>query len=333
MKSCPTWFWPDAHALGYYRVQMSAADLEALTTHGWKQLEPAEHLLVLDDAQAMLTHGDDLPSGDVLELASRMRTGNRLELRNAGSVAQRADQLVPDDARPALRKWIVKTFGAQARKIGWMPGAHDSLDVALERASIVLTVAMTGRDPKLLASAVKLAAKWRDLPETARGPILAAAVLADPSIGKKLLAELPTIDDRREHEDVLAALTTTEDPDLAKALLDHLLDPKTDLMQEFWALRAIGHRPHYDQVQAFLDAHYDEVAPRMPQSARARMVRALTSSCDASKRDAIAAWAKQHIVPQVGGERTTAQAMEAMDQCIADKAALGPGIAAWLKKH
>ncbi|MCA9675833.1 MAG: M1 family metallopeptidase, partial [Myxococcales bacterium] len=326
---CPTWVLPDEGGDGYYRSEL---DLKALTRPKvWKQLTLAERRLVVGDAGAMIARGD-LDYAPLLALAPALKGSRVLDGAGPG-IAMGAWGVVGDDHRDQLRRWARDTFGKRARKLGWLPGKHDDLAIESTRGSLLWAAAFLGRDPALLAQAVKLAARWHDLPESVRGTVLSAAVLASPKVARALLAELPGLDDRRLHDDALQALAGTEDPEIAAALLDRLLDPATDLVQDFSTVNMLAHRPNLDQVDAFVVAHIDELAPRMPELTRAWLLYARTASCDAARRDEVATWAEAKIVPLPGGARVTAQGLEAMDQCIAQKAALGPGVDAWLDAH
>jgi alanyl aminopeptidase len=332
LDSCPTWVLPNASAVGYYHAGLDQAAFAALIGKGWKQLNEEEQDLVVNDGGAMIAHGD-LPADALLDLIPLLMKGSRLEMGEATGMVGGAWNVVDDATRPALEAYVRKTFGPRARKLGWMPSPKDTIDSDAERGDLVSTDAFIGRDPKLLASATKLAKKWQGLPAAVRGQIVAAAVLASPAFGKELLGQLDGITDRRLHEEAIGALSQTEDPELAKTLLARLLDPKHDLVQEQALMFGLPHVGMFDVVEQFIYDHYEEIAPRMAELTRAYAMFPLIRSCDASKRDTVAAWAKQHITPQPGGERTVAQALEGMDLCITQKAAQAPAINAWFAKH
>jgi hypothetical protein len=56
-------------------------------------------------------------------------------------------------------------------------------------------------------------------------------------------------------------------------------------------------------------------------------------SCDATRRDDQAAWLHATLDALPGGERKVNETIEAVDQCIAQRAHNGPLVAAWLKKQ
>src|SRR5262249_55287548 len=100
VKSCPTWILPNAHATAYFHLQPSPADFENASAHGWKQLTPAEHLLVLGEGNAIAAHGDPLPVGDLYDLVPKLAKGNRLELLDSVGTAGGTDWAVSDALRP-----------------------------------------------------------------------------------------------------------------------------------------------------------------------------------------------------------------------------------------
>ncbi|HVV84374.1 MAG TPA: M1 family aminopeptidase, partial [Kofleriaceae bacterium] len=49
LASCPTWVWPDAEGVGYYRTELSDDDWAALGDAGWSQLGPGDRLAAVED--------------------------------------------------------------------------------------------------------------------------------------------------------------------------------------------------------------------------------------------------------------------------------------------
>ncbi len=329
--ACPAWFLPNARGTGYFRMSLSADALDALLAAGWKRLLPEERVLVATDVDAMVARGD-LSVGASLALVPRLLgSGARDEVVRAAAAVVRAATIASDDARPALARWIRKTMGARARKLGWLPGKQRDLDTELARSELVPLVASHGRDPVLLDQAVKLAKRWRDLPEAHRAGVLRAAARRSPAVSAELIAELPLITDVQLRRDVVVALGGIDDPIRAAEALAVLLDPRVDLKDAIRLLVRVAEHPAVQPVaEAFLREHFDELAPRIPDSILARLVLTLTASCDAGKRADAAAWATAHLAPAAGGPRTVAQALERMDLCIARKAAQGPELDAWL---
>jgi hypothetical protein len=62
----------------------------------------------------------------------------------------------------------------------------------------------------------------------------------------------------------------------------------------------------------------------------AGMAGLFTATCKASEREAMVDYVTKHFLPLPGGPRVVKQKIEAMDQCIANRAKLEPELRAWL---
>ena len=329
---CPTWFLPNADGKGYYRMGLSRDALDDLLGSGWKQLAPHERVLLAGDVRAAVIRGE-LALGAELDLVSRLvRDGSRHAIEMAVTIARDALDAASDASRPALVAWIEKTFGPRARKLGFLPDKGDGLDEELTRAALLPLVTQVGAEKKLLTRAVDLARDWRGLTGSVRRTVLGAALQTSGEVRAALRAAALAPTDAREARDVFDSLGALRDPEEAKAALEVLLDPEVDLKHGRHLLHGLAADPRTQPVaEAFLREHLAELLPRMPEGGAADLVEVVTASCDAGKRADAEAWAKQHIEPLDGGLRTSAQALEQMDLCIARRAAMAPELDAWLE--
>ncbi len=330
-KGCPKWLLPNAGGLGYFRTDVSRDALDDLLSSGWGQMPPHERVVLADDVRAMVDRGD-LPIDAELALVSRLlRDGSKEATELAVQIAQDALGVASDTARPRVARWIRDSYGRMARKLGWLPDKGDDYARERKREAVVPLVAEIGREPKLLARAVELVKTWRTLPEGVRAQVLRAAVVASPATFTVVRDAALAATDADEREDLYAALAAVDDPAQAADALAVTLDARVDLRSGRAILIELGTRASTQAAaEAFLREHVDALLARMPEEAAAELVYVVTGSCDASKRADAAAWAKAHIEAQAGGKRTTRQALEAMDQCITRKAAMGPALDAWL---
>jgi alanyl aminopeptidase len=330
--TCPTWFLPNADGKGYYRMGLDAAALDDLLDNGWKQILPHERVLLAGDVRAAVMRGE-LPIGAELDLVSRLvRDGSRHAIEMAVRIARDALAVAADGSRARLETWVLDRFGGRARKLGFKPDKGDGLDEELIRDALLPLVTEVARHDKLLDRAVELAGDWRTLPASSRADVLRAAVQTSAKVRKELLAAALAPADQAEAKDVFDALGAITDPDEAKAALAVLLDPAVDLKQGRLLLHGLADDPRTQPVaEAFLREHLAALLARMPAGKAADLVEVVTASCDAGKRADAATWARDHIEPLDGGVRTSAQALEQMDQCIARRAAMGPELEAWLE--
>ena len=88
---------------------------------------------------------------------------------------------------------------------------------------------------------------------------------------------------------------------------------------------------------AFLKSHWDEVVAKMPIGGGfdfgASLPNVGTGYCDAASRDELKNFFAPRVGKFVGAPRALDQIIEGIDLCIANKAAQGPAVAAFLAKY
>jgi len=329
--SCPKWLWPNVGGTGHYHVTMPPALVAQASGHGWSRLSPVERIALSVDLGAMIDAGQlDVATG--LALAPRLlREGNRAAAEHAVGFAS-VRRYVPEARMAAYDRWLLKLFGAEARKLGWQRRPGEALDVDRRRGALV-TVAADAGDRALLRDAVKLARSWRTLPRESRGRIMRAAVRTDGATFDRLLAEALTEPERMLRRELFGALTGTQEPARVAKVLALLLDDRVDIREVMYVPYGFGREPARTQVEGFVRAHLDELLARSPSegvaSGSAEYVGYFTGACDAARRDELAGFVTATFGDVPGAAREIAQEVERMDQCIARKTKLGPQVEAW----
>jgi len=342
-KACPRWVMPNVNGRGYYRNRYTVAQLTALRDEAWPQLAWTERRALLFDVSDAATTGQ-LPLAFALSLAPKMLVGgDRFSVTPVISLVERLARMVPAELRPKYEAWLRQTFGPAARKAGLVSRAGDSLDVEVTRDALIRAVAWYGRDPALVAEAVKRAEAWRDLPQATRGEILQLAVDASPALFERTRKEVAAEVDRTKRQDMLRALASVRDPVRQASALGLMLDPKLDPRESLSMLtggrneRGVpseGLDASLVVAQTFFREHQAEIMKTMPQDGTAgpfaRISGVFTASCRAEQRAVVTAYVQQTFGVLPGGKRTVAQNLEQMEQCIARRAVLEPELSAWL---
>jgi alanyl aminopeptidase len=243
-------------------------------------------------------------------------------------------RFVPDELRPAYEGWLRRSFGAAARKVGLSPRAGESLDVESTREDLVRVVAGVGRDPELRAEAVKLSARWRDLPQSVRGMVLGLAADTSPTVFDRLHQDVFTETDRQRRGELLYALASSRDVQQQTTALRLMLDDRLDIRETQFL--AFGARDEINRTTSrqFIRDHKDELLKRIPADSttgsQAFLAHVFTGNCKAEQRDEIADYVTRTFAGLPGGARTVKQAIEEMDQCIARRKLIEPEIRSWL---
>jgi alanyl aminopeptidase len=342
-KRCPRWMMPNVNGRGYYRSAYSSAQITALRDEAWPQLSWTERRAMFRDVRDAAATGK-LPLQLALSLVPKLLTGNdRFTVGPAIALPSSLGRIVPAELQAKYEGWLRQTFGPGARKAGLVPRGSDTLDVEVTRNQLVLAVAWGGREPRLIAEAVKLAEKWRDLPQSVRGEVLQIAVDANPALFERTLQEVLTETDRSKRQEMFRALASVRDPKRQTTALGLMLEAKLDARETLGMLFGGGGgggrggggvESNLAVSQAFFREHQAAIMKTMPRDGTAgpfaRLSGLFTQTCDPDQRDAVTAYVKKTFAILPGGARIVAQNLEQMDQCIARRKQLEPEIRAWL---
>jgi cytosol alanyl aminopeptidase len=169
-----------------------------------------------------------------------------------------------------------------------------------------------------------------------RGLILQIAVDHDPALFAKVLAEVPTEPDRALREEMMNAVVRVHDPVRAKQALGLVLDPTLDIRESFDLGQSMSTPETQEVAHAFYREHVAEILQRAPTTTTATPFATLgliwTRPCRAEHRATAEAEIKATFATLPGATPVIAQVLEGMDQCISQRARLGPVVAQWLKK-
>ncbi|MBL8624909.1 MAG: M1 family metallopeptidase [Myxococcales bacterium] len=325
---CPTWAWPNADGLGYYRGGVPAAAWPKLLAAA-PRLDPAPRLALMSDLLAAVAAGD-VDLGIVLPaLPALVKRGTPPEQILAARLVDGARPWVPAADRPRFARWVARTF-ASARALGLTPRPDEDSVRERLRGELVPLLAETGGDPTLRKAAVAAAADWARLPLATRAMVLWLAVRVDPAIHDGLLAAFRATPDRVVRRDLARALGGVADPARLGAALALTLDPAIDVRDSAEIIAAATSREDTrPAAEAFVRAHADALLARLPARTRAGMIGWLTAGCDGAAVDGVKAFAAATLAGQPGAPRRIDQALERLRQCVARRALIEPAVAAW----
>jgi hypothetical protein len=289
---------------------------------------------VFFDVDAGISDGK-VPLQLALSFIPKLLTGtDRFTLGAALELATGVEWLVPDELRAKYEYWLRTTFSTAATATGFEPKDSDTLDTEATRKGLIGAVAWTARDPALVAEALRLAGRYRELPQAMRGLVLTIAVDARPELFEQVKKELYTEPDRSRRSELLGALGSARDPALHAKALELTLDTKLDIRETEQLFGSGATEANRDAGRAFFAKHADKILARIPPDGTAGQVSGFawlfTGSCKAGRRDEIVAYVKKTFEPLPGGVRTVKQAIESMDTCIAKRKVVDGEVRAWL---
>ncbi len=331
---CPRWVMPNVNGRGYYRNAYTTAQVTALRDEAWSKLAWNERrALAFDVAAAVATGRLPLPLG--LSFGPKLLVGNdRFTVPPAIDLPTRYSDFVPDELRGKYEHSLRATFGPGALNVGLVPKPSDTIDHESTRSELIWTVGWLGREPRLVAEAVGLADKWRDLPQSIRELVLVIAVDATPALFERILKEAPLEPDRARRQEMYAALARVRDVTRQQAALRLIIDAKIDIRETIHMLEDASTPANRAVAATFFRDHQVAIMGRMPQDETSTPLAGLaslfTNSCKADERAVVTEYVTRTFAKLPGGARLVKQKLEGMDQCIAKRARLEPEIRAWL---
>jgi alanyl aminopeptidase len=338
-KQCPAWVMPNPGRAGYYRVAFRPSDLNALLAKGAPDLSPAERMGILDDISAGIAAGR-LSFTDALSFLPEFANDPNDEvIESTTGMARRLRELAPPELEPNLSRYLRRLFGTQARRLGWVPKVGEPDERRLLRASLLPLVAELGHDEALAKEAARLARTWLHdhrsvAPETVDSVLSVAAAKGDLAFFRELLAAAVKEPDPTERHRILHALTELQDPASVQASLALTLASPFDAREVTGLLFSGLTSPKTRALSyEFMKQHYEELSKRLPMRDPANFPMLGARQCDDRYRDDMEAFFKERASRVEGGPRLLAQALEALEQCVAYRRAEGPGVAAFLSKQ
>jgi cytosol alanyl aminopeptidase len=349
-KGCPAWVQANDRAVGYYRVEYEGGLLGALvadqatTDHVETRLTAAERADLMGNAEA-LSSGGKLAASDALALVDKFHADpERYVAQTAMTLAlEPRASLVPDDLLPNYRRFLLKNFQARAHELGWTAKPGEQEDTRLLRPQLVRPVATWGGDRELAAQAQALTEKWM-ADHSAVDPNMLNAVLAttafygDKAVSDRFLSELKKTQDKQIRQSLLMAMNAFRDRAAIEAGMNALINGDVPFIE---GLRLLFNGQQEAATRKlpleFVKAHWDEVLARMPTGGGFDFGSVLPqvgrSYCDAESRDELKSFFQPRVEKFVGAPRALDQTIEAIDLCIANKAAQSPSVAAFLAKY
>jgi alanyl aminopeptidase len=333
--TCPAWINPVAGGVGYYRPRLTA-DLQAkLIGDAWATLSRAERMGAISDLGSLVVDGD-AELALLLGLAPRLGADpDDYFVEQAVAILDRMTPLVRDAERGKFAVLVADSISAAAGRVGWVPRQGESVGTARVRGQLLWLAAVHGRYQEAGKRAVALARGWIDdhatVPESLWLPVLTTAVQVDPDAMMPVLTKaLAAETEARPRRTLYAALARVSDPAGYGKILAILLDGDAITAEMLSVLR----RPETPALQGqqfdFIRDHFDALLARTPVDFQWQLV---PSVCDAARRDEVETFLEQRLapIPDIGAH-AVAQVIESMDQCIAQRATLGPALEAFLRQ-
>jgi aminopeptidase N len=338
-SACVPWAFANAGAFGYYRTAYSAETLRGLTPRIQEVLTAPERLSLSGDEWALVRAGRHT-AADYLRLAGGFATEH-----TNGVLSGITDRFVTVDqylttaeTRPRFQQFVRTLFSPLFQEIGFTSASVDSDERRALRATLIHTLGVTGNDAALGATA--RAALDRALqggpaldPTLAQSIVRVAVRFGDATLFDELAAASDRATSPDERYRYLGALTEFRDPALIDRALDLSIAPRMRTQDTARYIAAFfSSESGRSRAWAFVKDHWRELEPKVKIfGGDTALVSSLGNFCDASSRDDIASFFRQHPLPAAA--RTLTQAIERINNCIAFRSAQTGSVSEFLNSR
>jgi hypothetical protein len=336
--------YPNAELAGYYRFSLERPKLLALARAS-KSLDPIDRLGLLSNAWAAVRAGTLAPGVLLDMLPTFDAETDRHVLEQVIDVLRGMDHsLVPDDARPAFRRFVVGRLSAQKRALAWEAASprEEEDDRKIERSQVLSALGELAVDGTTLDEADSYATQWLTDPASVSNDIASIAVpLASIRLGAARLVELRAAarSAKLPQDRVLAirAMGMFEDPVVLRAAFDLALTGEIKLSEVRYILgTAAGRRAGRATLYAWEKENWADLRKRFPGSLTRGLVSVAGNACGAAERDDAKAFFTSAMKDVEGAQRPLDAAIERADLCTALRDHGAPETATWLaawQKH
>jgi puromycin-sensitive aminopeptidase len=332
------WCFPNADAVGFYRVQLDDELLDALLDHGLADLTAAERTALLEDQWALVLCGAAGIDRFMRVLTAYHAETDHVVTRALASRLTYLDAFVVAEAdRPRLARWVRELLQGPWSDLGWETEADEAPPRAARRATLVHLLGHVCRDAEVLARANALAAReLRDPlavhPDVANVVVQLSAQTGDRArlerfvrtyAARRRLRLAPEVQSRYLH-----ALGRFENRDAVDRVLTLCIDgtvPQDQLRAVLTPL--LSGRTSNRRAWSFVRRHWSELAPRIGDMALPRLVEAL-GMLPVELRDEVEQFFAAHPVPEA--KRAVGKAVEALTLRAQLLAREQPRLGSWL---
>ncbi len=338
---CPSWFFADSNAAGYYTASYDAALADELIDKGMPHLKSDESAATLRDIQLMFSSGVGDPEQELKFVTEFSHSPDAGLVRQAAGTISGFSDFIPADLSRNYARLVRSLYGVRARELGWKPRSGEAHEVRRLRIAIVPLVATYGEDSELSSQADLLAQAWlknhQSLDPDMVEPVLATAAWnGDRAFFDQLVDEIKKDRVQRERSWMIGALTSFRDPAITRARLELIVDKDIDPRELQYTLFKASQQTR-EVVWEFVRQNFDAInstiagARGIPFGALLPLTAA--GFCDDAHRLQVENFFQPRIAALPGGARYLANTLERIRLCSARAAVITPAIMELLKKQ
>jgi aminopeptidase N len=322
-ESCSQPLFLSRNGSGYFLVDYSKSERNVLRDH-LSDLTPAERISYQGN-EWLLVKGRRRDAGEYLTLLRAMpkRVERPLVTGIADNLGWLDQRLVDDHNRAAWQAYVHQIASAQA-PVSWDAPAGETPEDRISRGAVLWTLGNAANDADVIAGARKVAEQYMKNPASvdaviAERALRLSAIHGDPAFYGEVVEQLSKASTPELTNRYRTVLTYFRDPKVMPGVIDYIYSDRVRTQDLPIVTSAMFNDPATRPAAwAAAKAHWAEIVKKSPGAA-GRLVGATGQFCDPEARKDVEAFFKEHVPP--GGERGLNRALDAIDGCIAFRAA------------
>jgi aminopeptidase N len=323
LKGCDAPLFLSRDGAGYFAVEYGQDERAKLRAH-LRDLTPAERLSLWGN-EWLLTRNLREDAGEYLALLREMpRPAERPLASGVADSLELLDRRLTSDANREAWETYVRAALKGYAPLSWETPGGETSEQRIVRADVLSTIGTTARDRKVIAGAKKIAEQYMKDPASVDAVVAdralpMAAMGGGEALYQRILQHMEsetTPEIRNRYRRLLADF---RDPKLVARTLDYIFSDKTRTQDLPRMLGAMMFNPAArDATWAAIKAHWTDLETKVP-TAIGGVAGSVGAFCDPKSKADVEAFFTAH--PPKGGERGLRRALEAIDTCIAFRAA------------
>ncbi|WP_110457637.1 M1 family metallopeptidase [Shewanella algidipiscicola] len=319
----PTWVFPDADGMGYYRWLLPEQQLSALLATAKTALNPRERLALLSGADALLDAGF-IDGGALLNIVGEFVDDQHPQVvASALGLLQAQKQTFIDASNHQLwAKFVTARAQLAVKRYGLSTVDGEDPQISKLRPTLIALLGFEGQDPNVIATATKQTQAYLTQSDAADPYLIGtylqiAAFNGDDTLLEQMQRQFEITKDAQQRTHLLYALGYApagklQQQILAYSLTDAITAPDLSYLYA-------GQLYRDDRKQAFRDwayAHYAAIASKLPPFALPRLPGYLASGCELAPLERAEVFFTPKVEQVAGYGRSLAKLNEQVNDCV-----------------
>ncbi len=342
---CPEWILPNADSAGYFAWSLPSEWLAKLTGRGLASLPVRERMGLGRAIRAAYSAGA-VDGKAALEASLALVSDPHAEVSGVAMMYfQDAFRwLDGDPLLPSVAKRVRAVYRPIYDRAGSEPKKGEAMEQKLLRRAALSYLALLGDDAAVKKRSTELTRSYlgsggdgkihKDAMEAdVVGVILQiAGESADPALYDALVTHIATAEDEELRGNLLRGASSPRNSELAAKARGLALDPllrQSELLVPL--MSQMAHPITRPATWAWVKLHIDELVERMPPRLAGYFPMIGAELCDVAAVDEVRQLFEPRLPRLLGGQRTLANAIEAIELCAARKQAQLPSLRKYLE--